>query len=95
MATPGQLFEIKVSEQVYSFTSTDAPEHVRAIEDLINDVIGQLRARGEGHQLTEYAMKLVILLADMAVRNKSSVNPEEVKGRFEPLLAELERLHIE
>ena len=95
MATPGQLFEIKISDQVYSFTSTDAPEHVRAIEDLINEVMDQLRARGEGHQLTEYAMKLVIILADMAVRNKSSTDPEALKGRFEPLLAELERLHVE
>jgi hypothetical protein len=40
-------------------------------------------------------MKVMILLADMAVRNRVSSDPAAVKDRFEPLFAELERLHQE
>jgi len=91
----GQSYEITIREQVYRFSSTDPESHVRAIETLINDVVEKFRQKGEGHQLSEFAMKVMILLADMAVRNRVSSDPAALKDRFEPLFAELERLHQE
>ena len=88
------LYSICIKNQNYSFSCTDGEEHVRKLEAKINEVIDALAKYEEGHVLTDYAMKIVLLLADEVVRGDQYSDPQEMQKRFNPLLEELDRVLI-
>ncbi|MDX2472036.1 MAG: cell division protein ZapA, partial [SAR324 cluster bacterium] len=90
-----KAYQITVNRQHFSFSCDDGENHVRQVEKRINDAVAALSPDGPGPQMSEYAMKIALLLADSAVRLDSGMDQKEVTARISPLLAELDRLTIE
>ena len=89
-----KAYQITVNRQHFSFSCDDGESHVRQVEKRINDAVAALSPDGLGPQLSEYSMKIALLLADSAVRLDSGMDQKEVTARISPLLDELDRLTI-
>ena len=87
-----RTYQITVNRQNFTFTCDDGESHVRAVEKRINEAVSVLSPNGLGPQLSEYAMKIALILADSGVRLSSGMDQEEVSMRISPLLEELDRL---
>lgn len=86
------VYTISINNQNYRFSCTDGEAHVRELEKRINEVVQSLSAYEKGHKLTDYAMKIVLLLADNAVRASYNSSPELIEQRLTPLIEELDRV---
>ena len=87
-----RAYQITVNRQNFTFTCDDGESHVRAVENRINEAVTALSPDGPGPQMSEYAMKIALILADSAVRLSSGIDQKEVSLRISPLLEELDRL---
>ena len=92
MSGDSQIYEISVNDQKYRFASSDSEKHVKQMEQHIQEVIEALRQSGEGHQLSDYAVKIALMLADRAAKVSGGVSEEDLRERFKPLVDELDSL---
>ena len=66
-------YTIDINKQEYTFSCSDGEQHVLEIEKTLRKVVDQLSSQVPGHILSDYAMKIALLLADETVRNKLSI----------------------
>jgi hypothetical protein len=70
-------YALVINKKIYKFECTDGEEHVNALKHKIMEVIEALSFSNSGHILSDYAMKIVILLADDAVRAERTLKIRE------------------
>ncbi len=70
-------YSLVINKKIYKFECTDGEEHVSALKSKIMEVIDSLSISNSGHILSDYAMKIVILLADDAVRAERTLKIRE------------------
>ena len=88
------LFSIEVNKKRYDFICTDGEAHFEALKEKILRVVDKLSANDTGHILSNYAMKIALLLADEAVRAEFQVKDmsRELTEKIEPLVSEIDRV---
>lgn len=71
------IYSLVINKKIYKFECTDGEEHVNALKNKIMTVIDALSMNDSGHILSDYAMKIAILLADEAVRAERTLKIRE------------------
>jgi cell division protein ZapA (FtsZ GTPase activity inhibitor) len=89
-----QSFNIEINNQSYSIKCSDGEDHVRLIEGRLRDAVGMLGQSAKGQNLSPYALKVAITLADQGVRDeKERLEQEELfSARLAPLIERLDQL---
>jgi len=87
-------YSIEINRKVYGFQCDDGEEHVAIIKKKIVQVLDRLSHVGTDQILSDYAMKIALLLADDAARlERECYDLENVlRKRFNPLLEELDQV---
>lgn len=87
-------YTININRQEYTFSCSDGEQHVLEIEKTLRKIIDLLSSHEPGHILSDYAMKIALLLADETVRSKFSLQnmQSESKEKVQPLIFELDRV---
>lgn len=85
-------YSIEVNNQSYNIRCSDGEAHVREIESRLQSIIGELNPGGIPPNLSAYAIKVAITLADQGLKEEAARKRQEalVKQKLEPLLAELD-----
>jgi len=89
-----QSFNIEVNNQSYSIRCSDGEDHVRLIEGRLREAVGMLGQSVKGQNLSPYALKIAITLADQGVREeRQRLDQEELfSRRLTPLIEQLDQL---
>lgn len=87
-------YSIEVNNQSYNIKCSDGEAHVREIENRLQSIIGELNPGGVPPNLSSYAIKVAITLADQSLKEEAQRKEQEalIKQKLEPLLAELDLL---
>ncbi len=87
-------YTIDINKQEYTFSCSDGEQHVVEIEKTLRKVIDLLSSQEPGHILSDYAMKIALLLADETVRKRFSLQKleNETTEKTQPLIFELNRV---
>jgi len=87
-------YTIDINKKKYTFFCTDGEQHVRKLKEKLSRIIDALSSQEPGHILSNYAMKIALLLADEAVREESSriKQQNEIDEKLRPMLYELDSI---
>lgn len=87
-------YSININKKKYEFTCPDGEQHVREIERKIMSTLEIVSGQEPGHILSDYAVKVVLLLADTAISEKEcrERQQDEIEEKVVPLLRELNRV---
>ena len=87
-------YSIEVNNQSYNIRCSDGEAHVREIENRLQSIIGELNPGGVPPNLSSYAIKVAITLADQSLKEEAERKKQEalIKQKFEPLLDQLDLL---
>ncbi len=97
-AKTNSLYSIDINKKKYIFTCPDGEEHVLELKEKLTKTIESVSGQEPGYVLSDYAMKIALLLADEAISEKkrSLYVQEEIEQKVSPLLHELDKvLNIE
>ncbi len=85
-------YSIVVNKKIYRFCCNDGEEHVKELKSKLMCVVDSLSINDSGHILSDYAMKIAILLADEAVRAETGLKKqeEELEKRLPLMLEKLD-----
>jgi len=85
-------YTIDINQKKYTFFCTDGEKHVLQIKEKLTRVIDALSAQEPGHILSNYAIKIALLLADEAVREENSrlKQQQEIEEKLRPLVLALD-----
>ncbi len=91
---PANSFTININKKKYMFKCPDGEEHVRAIEDKLTSTIATVSGEEPGHIMSDYAVKVALLLADDAICERKNRNRQvhEIEEKVAPMLEELDRV---
>lgn len=87
MKEPNNVYSVVVNGMRYSFECPDGDMHVDKMKSKINDIIHTLPEGNSGPKVSNYAMKMILLLADEVVRcqeqlDKFHITLDEKAGRL-------------
>jgi len=87
-------YTIDINKQEYTFSCNDGEKHVLEVEKTLRKIIDLLSSQGPRHILSDYAMKIALLLADETVRSKFSLQDMETANteKIQPLIFELDHV---
>ncbi|MCP4754354.1 MAG: cell division protein ZapA [Proteobacteria bacterium] len=85
-------YTIDINKKKYTFFCSDGEQHVLKLKEKLAHIIETLSELEPGHILSNYAMKIALLLADDAVREETfRLNQiREIDEKIQPLLEELD-----
>ncbi len=85
-------YAININKKKYIFSCPDGEEHVQALQLKLSTTIESVSGRDQGFILSDYAMKVALILADEAISEKrNQVNQiEEVEQKVASMLEELD-----
>ncbi len=91
---PVNSYSISINKKRYVFTCPDGEDHVRDIESKLTNTISTVSGQEPGHVLSDYAVKVALLLADEAISQKKSreIQSRDIEEKIEPMLKELDRV---
>jgi hypothetical protein len=90
---PVNSYSININQKKYEFTCPDGEQHVREIERKIMTTLDAVSGQEPGHILSDFAVKVVLLLADAAISEKKCRDRQldEIEEKVVPMLRELNR----
>lgn len=65
-------YTIDINKKKYTFYCTDGELHVQRMQKKLSEIIDSLSDQEPGHILSNYAMKIALLLADEIVREETT-----------------------
>jgi cell division protein ZapA (FtsZ GTPase activity inhibitor) len=85
-------YTIDINRKKYTFFCTDGEQHVLQIKEKLTRIIDALSEQEPGHMLSNYAMKVALLLADEAVREENARIRQQkaIDEKLRPLIYELD-----
>ena len=85
-------YTIDINRKKYTFFCSDGELHVQKLREKLTRIIGNLSSQEPGHVLSNYAMKIALLLADEAVREETVRldQQEDVTERIHSMLVKLD-----
>ncbi len=92
--TSNNSYAIDINKKKYMFSCPNGEEHVQELKETLTKIIDSVSGQREGHMLSDYAMKIAILLADRVVTEKNQCTREqqEIEEKISPLINELDRV---
>ena len=93
-STPSNSYAININKKRYMFTCPNGEEHVQELKETLTNIIDSVSGQEQGHILSDYAMKIAILLADQAVteKNQYTRGQRELEEKVTSLINELDRV---
>ena len=87
-------YTIDINKKQYTFFCTDGEQHVQKLTEKLKRTIDSLSLQEPGHILSNYAMKIALLLADEAVREETyRINQQkELDEKIRPMIYELDNV---
>ena len=87
-------YSISINKKKYVFTCPDGEGHVRDIEHKLTTTITAVTGQDPGHVLSDYAIKVALLLADEAISEKKQreIQLRDIEEKISPMLEELDRV---
>ena len=84
---------IIIDNNLYTFTCTDGEDHVEALKKKITRTFDQLNSGEQRHRLSNFAMKMALVLGDGAVRAEleKEALKTKIQGKAQELIDELNR----
>jgi cell division protein ZapA (FtsZ GTPase activity inhibitor) len=91
---PVNSYSISINKKKYVFTCPDGEDHVRDIESKLTAIISAVAGHEPGHVLSDYAVKVALLLADEAISEEKcrASQSRDIEEKVEPMLRELDRV---
>ncbi len=85
-------YTIDINKKKYTFYCTDGDQHVLKLQKKLSEIIDALAAQEPGHILSNYAMKIALLLADEIVREETNhlKQEKEIDEAIRPMIYELD-----
>ncbi len=85
-------YTIDINKKKYTFYCTDGEQHVLKLQNKLTGIIDALAEQEPGHILSNYAMKIALLLADEIVREETcrGKQEQEIDDTIKPLIYELD-----
>ncbi|MBT4091367.1 MAG: cell division protein ZapA [Deltaproteobacteria bacterium] len=85
-------YTIDINKKKYTFYCTDGEQHVLKLQKKLTEIIDALAEQEPGHILSNYAMKIALLLADEIVREETCrwKQEKEIDETIKPLIYELD-----
>ncbi|MBU2643204.1 cell division protein ZapA [bacterium] len=85
-------YTIDINKKKYTFYCTDGEQHVLKLQKKLTEIIDTLAVQEPGHILSNYAMKIALLLADEIVREETCrlKQEKEVDETIRPMIYELD-----
>lgn len=87
-------YAISINKKKYIFSCTDGEEHVHRLQKKVTDTIESVSGPQSGHILSDYAMKLVLLLAHEVVKKEEELENQskEIESRVTPIVDEIDQI---
>ena len=87
-------YTIDINKKKYTFYCSDGEQHVLKIQKKLSEIIDALAAQEPGHILSNYAMKIALLLADDIVRGETNrlKQEKEIDEAVRPMIYELDSI---
>ncbi len=84
-------YSININNKKYSFACTDGEEHVRSIESKLDKTIKTVSGAEPAPVLSDYAIKMALLLADEIVssQNSNQILLNEIEQKVAPMIDQL------
>lgn len=88
------MYSININKKKYVFSCPDGEEYVKALEKKLTDTINAVTGEDTGYVLSDYAMKIALLLADEAMGEKKLRRDQltEIEQKVTPMLEELDKV---
>ena len=85
-------YTIDINKKKYTFYCTDGEQHVLKLQKKLTEIIDALAEQEPGHILSNYAMKIALLLADEIVRTEDSRRnlDKDIDEKVRPMMYELD-----
>lgn len=85
-------YTIDINKKKYTFYCTDGEQHVLKLQKKLTEIINALAEQEPGHILSNYAMKIALLLADEIVREDTcrQKKEQEIDETIRPMIYELD-----
>lgn len=85
-------YTIDINKKKYTFYCSDGEAHVLKLQKKLSEIIDTLAAQEPGHILSNYAMKIALLLADEVVRQETdrAEREKEINEAIRPMIYELD-----
>jgi len=94
MSEPAEnnTYTIDINKKKYTFYCSDGEQHVQKMQKKLSAVIESLSDQDPGHILSNYAMKIALLLVDEIVREETTRLEKEKKvdATIWPMIHELD-----
>lgn len=87
-------YTIDINKKKYTFYCSDGEQHVLKLQKKLSEIIDALAAQEPGHILSNYAMKIALLLADEIVREETNrlKQEKEIDEAVRPMIYELDSI---
>jgi cell division protein ZapA (FtsZ GTPase activity inhibitor) len=87
-------YTIDINKKKYTFYCTDGDEHVLKLQKKLAEIIDTLSEQEPGHILSNYAMKIALLLADEVIRGETNrlKQDKEIDETIRPMIYELDAI---
>lgn len=87
-------YTIDINKKKYTFYCSDGDEHVHKMQKKLSEIIDALSEQEPGHILSNYAMKIALLLVDEIVREETnrSKQEKEIDETIRPMIYELDSI---
>ena len=72
-------YSVTINKKIYWFYCNDGEEYVKELKKKLIHVVNSLLVNESSHILSDYAMKIALLLADDAVRAEIGLKKQEEK----------------
>jgi len=85
-------YTIDINKKKYTFYCTDGEQHVLKLQKKLTEIFDALAEQEPGHILSNYAMKIALLLADEIVREEDRHRnlATDIDEKVKPLIYELD-----
>jgi len=89
-----QTYDIEINNQKYNVRCSDGEQHIRKIEGRLREAVGAIGQGTNTQNLSPYALKIAITLADQGVResNQRCEQEDMVARKLGPLIDRLDKL---
>lgn len=89
-----KYYTIDINKKKYTFFCSDGEQYVEKLKEKLHRTFEDLSSQEAGHILSNYAMKIALLLADEATREEVArlKQQEEVEEKIKPLLEALDNV---
>jgi len=89
-----QTYDIEINNQTYNVRCSDGEHHIRKIEGRLRDAVAMIGQGANAQNLSPYALKIAITLADQGVQDSNQRDEQEalVARKLGPLIDRLDQL---